>query len=46
MEASDKAVQAVRRFTRFYTAALGTLEEGLLRSPLSLPEARLLYEIA
>ncbi len=36
----------MRRFTRFYTAALGTLEEGLLRSPLSLPEARLLYEIA
>lgn len=40
------AVLAVRQFTRFYTAALGTLEEGLLRSPLSLPEARLLYEIA
>ena len=46
MEAKDQAVQAVRRFTRFYTAALGTLEEGLLRSPLSLPEARLLYEVA
>jgi len=42
----ESAVQAVRRFTRFYTAAFGTLEEGLLRSPLSLPEARLLYEIA
>jgi len=46
MEAKDQAVQAVRRFTRFYTAALGTLQEGLLRSPLSLPEARLLYEVA
>lgn len=46
MEEREKAVQAVRRFTRFYTAALGTLEEGLLRSPLSLPEARLLYESA
>jgi DNA-binding MarR family transcriptional regulator/GNAT superfamily N-acetyltransferase len=46
MEETDRVVQAVRRFTRFYTAALGTLEEGLLRSPLSLPEARLLYEVA
>lgn len=46
MEKDQRALQAVRRFTRFYTAALGTLEEGLLRSPLSLPEARLLYEIA
>jgi DNA-binding MarR family transcriptional regulator/N-acetylglutamate synthase-like GNAT family acetyltransferase len=46
MQKSDTAVLAVRRFTRFYTAALGTLEEGLLRSPLSLPEARLLYEVA
>lgn len=46
MQGGEGAVQAVRRFTRFYTAALGTLEEGLLRSPLSLPEARLLYEVA
>lgn len=46
MEGHENAVQAVRRFTRFYTAAFGTLEEGLLRSPLSLPEARLLYEVA
>lgn len=46
MEGDERTVQAVRRFTRFYTAALGTLEEGLLQSPLSLPEARLLYEIA
>lgn len=46
MRPDEKAVQAMRRFTRFYTAALGTLEEGLLRGPLSLPEARLLYEVA
>lgn len=36
----------VRRFNRFYTAAIGTLEEGLLRSSLTLAEARLLFEIA
>lgn len=41
-----ECIQSVRRFTRFYTARLGTLEEGLLDSPLSLAEARLLYEIA
>jgi DNA-binding MarR family transcriptional regulator/GNAT superfamily N-acetyltransferase len=46
MADNENTVHAVRRFTRFYTAAFGTLEEGLLRSPLSLPEARLLYEIA
>jgi DNA-binding MarR family transcriptional regulator/GNAT superfamily N-acetyltransferase len=39
-------IQAVRRFSRFYTAAIGILQEGLLRSSLSLAEGRLLYEIA
>jgi DNA-binding MarR family transcriptional regulator/GNAT superfamily N-acetyltransferase len=39
-------VSAVRRFSRFYTAALGTLEEGILHTSLSLAEARLLFEIA
>ena len=39
-------VTAIRSFNRFYTRAIGTLEESLLQSTLSLPEARVLYEIA
>jgi DNA-binding MarR family transcriptional regulator/N-acetylglutamate synthase-like GNAT family acetyltransferase len=44
--AAPERIAAVRAFSRFYTRRLGTLAEGLLDTPYSLTESRVLFELA
>jgi DNA-binding MarR family transcriptional regulator/N-acetylglutamate synthase-like GNAT family acetyltransferase len=43
---TDADVAGVREFNRFYTNVLGLLREGLLDTPYSLTEARVIFELA
>jgi DNA-binding MarR family transcriptional regulator/N-acetylglutamate synthase-like GNAT family acetyltransferase len=42
----EDQVAILRRFSRFYTRRIGLLHEGLLGSPLSLTEGRVVWELA
>jgi DNA-binding MarR family transcriptional regulator/N-acetylglutamate synthase-like GNAT family acetyltransferase len=42
----SQSIESIRHFNRFYTRLLGLLDEGLLKSEVSLSEARVLYELA
>ena len=45
-DAREDRISAVRRFNRTFTRRIGVLREGLLHSPYSLTEARILFEVA
>jgi len=42
----EQRVGSVRTFNRFYTELIGVLGDGLLRTPYSLTEARVIFELA
>ncbi len=46
MEDLGGRIQVVRDFNRFYTNVIGALREGLLKTPYSLTEARVIFELA
>ena len=41
----ETAIDRIRAFSRFYTRFAGVLNEGLLKSPFSPTEARVIYEL-
>lgn len=42
----EARIAEVRSFNRFYTALIGVLNDGLLDSPYTLTEARVIFELA
>jgi len=45
MSAPNPQIAAIRAFNRFYTRVIGLLNEGIMQSPFSLTEARVIHEI-
>jgi len=45
-KADSSAIEAIRRFNRFYTSRIGVLREGIHGSTCTLTEARIVYELA
>lgn len=45
MSETPEQIAAIRAFNRFYTRVLGLLDEGIMKSPFSLAEARVIHEI-
>jgi len=42
----EDRISTIRHFNRFFTRQIGVLREGLLHTPYSLTEARILFELA
>src|SRR5258708_10363114 len=42
----EDRIATVRHFNRFFTREIGVLREGLLHSPYSLTESRIIFELA
>ncbi|HEX8034996.1 MAG TPA: helix-turn-helix domain-containing GNAT family N-acetyltransferase, partial [Ktedonobacterales bacterium] len=45
IETLQERIESVRQFNRFFTRQIGVLREGLLHSPYSLTEARIIFEL-
>ncbi|MBB3732084.1 bifunctional helix-turn-helix transcriptional regulator/GNAT family N-acetyltransferase [Nonomuraea dietziae] len=43
---TEARIEEIRAFNRFYTKVIGVLQSGMLDSPYSLTEARVLFELA